>query len=107
MSVRVNNGPAAGTNGLAEATGVLRQESPQAEPPPEGPPAPARGAAWPGEAGCLYRQTEVRILVMDDDAAVCRVIQAALAPNDFKVDVLSDPAQVEAALQLQPYHLII
>jgi CheY-like chemotaxis protein len=106
MSLRVNNGPA-GSNGLTEAVGVLRQEPLPAEPTAEGPAAPPRGAAWPGEAGCLYRQTEVRILVMDDDSAVCRVIQAALAPNDFKVDVVSDPTQVEAALRLQAYHLII
>ena len=37
----------------------------------------------------LYRSSEVRILVLDDDDSVCRVIQAALGPNDFKVEVVS------------------
>src|SRR5205085_790539 len=35
------------------------------------------------------------------------VIQAALAPNDFKVEVISEPLQIEAALKQDPYHLII
>jgi DNA-binding NtrC family response regulator len=55
----------------------------------------------------LYRSNEVHILVLDDDASVCRVIQAALAPSEFKVEVVSDPDQVEAALRDQPYHLIV
>jgi DNA-binding NtrC family response regulator len=49
----------------------------------------------------------VRILVLDDDDAVCRVIQAALAPNDFRVEVVCDPAEMEAALKGGPYHLIV
>jgi CheY-like chemotaxis protein len=55
----------------------------------------------------LYRSSEVRLLVLDDDASVCRVIQAALAPNDFKIELISDPSLMESALQQQPYHLII
>jgi CheY-like chemotaxis protein len=62
---------------------------------------------WPGEGNGLYRSSEVRILVLDDDAAVCRVMQAALAPNDFRIDVVSDPEEVGPALRRQPYHLII
>src|SRR5262249_23370096 len=62
---------------------------------------------WPLECNGLYRSSEVRILVLDDDAAVCRVIQAALAPNDFRVEIVSDPAEMEAALRQPPYHLII
>jgi CheY-like chemotaxis protein len=65
------------------------------------------GAAWSGEAIGLYHSSEVRILVLDDDDAVCRVIQAALGPNDFKVEVVCDPARMEEALKQQPYHLII
>ena len=59
------------------------------------------------DAGGLYCSSEVRILVLDDDQAVCRVIEAALAPNEYKVDVVSDPAHVEAALRAKPYHVII
>ena len=63
---------------------------------------------WPIENIGLYRSSEVRILVLDDDSAVCRVIQAALAPNDFKIDVISDPSLIEAlACSERPYHLII
>lgn len=69
--------------------------------------AEAQARAWPGESAALYRSSEVRILVLDDDSSVCRVIQAALAPNDFKVEVVSEPGQIEAALKQHPYHLII
>jgi CheY-like chemotaxis protein len=62
---------------------------------------------WGNEPNGLYRQTEVRILVMDDDDHICRVIQAALSPNDFKVDVVSESHRVEATLKSGPYHLII
>jgi CheY-like chemotaxis protein len=63
--------------------------------------------SWPAESNGLYRSSEVRILVLDDDDAVCRVIQAALSPNDFRVEVVSDPGGMEAALKQDPYHLII
>jgi CheY-like chemotaxis protein len=64
-------------------------------------------SVWPAENNGLYRSSEVRILVLDDDDAVCRVIQATLAPNDFKVDLVSDPLEMEAAVKSQPYHLVI
>jgi DNA-binding response OmpR family regulator len=67
----------------------------------------AEPRVWPAEQNGLYRSSEVRILVLDDDSAVCRVIQAALAPNDFKVELVSDPTLMEAAVRKQPYHLII
>jgi DNA-binding NtrC family response regulator len=69
------------------------------------PPADSRTAA--AGAQSLYCAGEVRILVLDDDQAVCRVIQAALAPSDFKVDAVSEPALIEAALRNHPYHVII
>jgi CheY-like chemotaxis protein len=61
---------------------------------------------WPADGG-LYRASEVRLLVMDDDASVCRMIQAALAPHDFRVDCVFDPATMEESLRAGPYHLII
>jgi CheY-like chemotaxis protein len=75
-------------------------------------PAPAgadqpEAPAWPAEAHGLYCASEVHILVLDDDQAVCRMMQAALAPSDFKVETVSDPAGIEAALQSRPYHIII
>jgi DNA-binding response OmpR family regulator len=70
-----------------------------------------------GEAGEAHRQnkahsdlycaSEVKILVLDDDQSVCRVIQAALASNDFTVETVSEPEQMEAALRKQNYHVII
>jgi CheY-like chemotaxis protein len=69
--------------------------------------AESESRAWPTEQNGLYRSSEVRILVLDDDEAVCRVIQAALAPNDFKVDLISDPTEMENAVRRQPYHLVI
>jgi CheY-like chemotaxis protein/DNA-binding XRE family transcriptional regulator len=50
---------------------------------------------------------EVRILIVDDDESVCRVIRAALARSEYKIDQVSDPAQVEAHLSGDPYHVII
>jgi CheY-like chemotaxis protein len=55
----------------------------------------------------LYCASEVRILILDDDQAVCRVIQAALAPHEFKVDALSEPGPVEEKLRSERYHVII
>jgi DNA-binding NtrC family response regulator len=49
----------------------------------------------------------VRVLVLDDDQTVCRIMQAALAPNDLKVDTVSEPADMEAALRAKPYHVIL
>src|SRR5579859_5126719 len=50
---------------------------------------------------------QVNILVVDDDPAIGRLINAALAENDFTVHIVSDPAQVEARLKSQTYHLIL
>src|SRR4029079_13406834 len=88
VSLRTNNGVGRS----------LDTPAPEAEP---------ESRAWPTEQNGLYRSSEVRILVLDDDSAVCRVIQAALAPNDFKVELVSEPTQMEAGGAEQPYHLII
>jgi CheY-like chemotaxis protein len=64
-----------------------------------------RGRPQDGQG--LYCAGEVRILVLDDDAAVCRVMQAALAPNGFKVEVVSEPARMEQALRARPWHVIL
>ena len=50
----------------------------------------------------LYCASEVRVLILDDDQPICRVIQAALAPSDYKVDAVSEPTQMEAALKSGP-----
>jgi DNA-binding response OmpR family regulator len=55
----------------------------------------------------LHCAGEVRLLVLDDDASICRLIQAALAEGEFLVDAVSDPALMEAQLKARQYHLII
>ena len=68
---------------------------------------PTESHKHPQETGGLYCASEVRILVLDDDQSVCRVMQAALTPSDYKVDVVFDPAEMEAVLRRQAYHVII
>jgi DNA-binding response OmpR family regulator len=74
-------------------------------------PVPTNGDAearhWPKGQNGLYCSSEVHILVLDDDQAVCRVIQAALSSSDFVVDAVSDPDKMESALRRQNYHIII
>jgi DNA-binding response OmpR family regulator len=55
----------------------------------------------------LYCAGEVRILILDDDPAIGRVIQAALAHEDFTVDVVSDPQLMEGQLREKSYHIVI
>ncbi len=61
----------------------------------------------PLESNGLYCASEVRILVLDDDQSVCRVMQAALTPSDYKVDAVFDPTEMEAVLRGHSYHVII
>lgn len=55
----------------------------------------------------LYCASEVRILVLDDDESICRMIQAALGSSAFKVDTVSDPTQVQDILRSRSYHVIV
>jgi len=58
--------------------------------------------------GELQSSGEIRILILDDDPATCHLIQAALSNNDFRIDLVSDPTQVETHLnEDNKYHLII
>lgn len=50
---------------------------------------------------------DINILVVDDEPAIGKIIQKALAEHDFTVDVVSDPAKIEGQLQTKPYHVII
>ena len=80
----------------------------ESHPPKANGEQPLETRAWPNsEAGNLYCSGEVRILVLDDDESVCRVMQAALAPGDFKVDAVSDPTVMESTLRSRQYHVII
>src|SRR6516162_3484283 len=59
------------------------------------------------ELDSLYCVGEVRILILDDDTAVSRVIQTALARTNFTVDSVSDPLLMEAQLKEKPYHVVV
>jgi CheY-like chemotaxis protein len=71
------------------------------------PPPPRDEQLGLSQAKDLYCSSEVRILVMDDDQQICRMMQAALAPSDFKVDAVCEPAQMQAALMEARYDIII
>lgn len=51
--------------------------------------------------------SEIRILILDDDASICSLIRSMLGNEGFMIDTLSDPSQVEGWLKGQSYHLII
>ncbi len=55
----------------------------------------------------LYCPNEVRILILDDDESICRMIQSALNSGAIRVDTVSDPKQVADVLNARPYHVII
>ena len=67
----------------------------------------AESCAANGEQAGLYCPSEVRILILDDDESICRMIQAAVASSTFKVDIVSDPLHIEDALHSGAYHMII
>lgn len=59
------------------------------------------------EGAELFCATEVRILILDDDPAVSRFMQAALADKDFLIDAVTDPAQMLVQLAARPYHIVV
>jgi CheY-like chemotaxis protein len=59
------------------------------------------------DIGGLYRSGEVRVLILDDDPPICNLMNAALAPNGFKIDVVSDPTEMESVLRGAAYHVVI
>ena len=74
-------------------------------------PSKATATIRPGkrdrQASDLRSAGEVRILVVDDDRPMCAFIQEALTGTDFIIDAVSDPAEIEAGLKKQTYHLVI
>jgi DNA-binding response OmpR family regulator len=55
----------------------------------------------------LYASGDINILVIDDDELIGRMIQEALLPRGFHVDVVSDTRLVEAQLTRKAYEVII
>jgi CheY-like chemotaxis protein len=91
-----------------------RERQPRERPTPDGlaeeqreePRTPAQGENA-GEPGSLYTSGDVRLLVLDDDPAIGRLIQAALAGHGFIIDAVSEISLMEQQLRSQQYHLII
>ena len=54
-------------------------------------PGSAQEKMKPIEGGRMYSAGDVRIVVIDDDPAVGRLVQATLAGHEFSIDVVSDP----------------
>jgi CheY-like chemotaxis protein len=67
----------------------------------ETPPAPDT------DANAIYSGGAVRILVIDNDPLVGRLITAMLAGNEFRIEVIHDAPQVLPALRDEHYHVII
>lgn len=61
----------------------------------------------PADANRMYSAGDVRILVVDDDPAIGRLVQATLAGHEFIIESISDAADVEPALRRASYHVII
>jgi DNA-binding response OmpR family regulator len=85
---------------LKSPSGAAPASSPPAEDAPQDRTRPADGPRF-------YSSGDVRILVVDDDPAIGRLIKAAFAAQDFKIDVVSDPTLVEAQLREATYQVII
>jgi DNA-binding response OmpR family regulator len=84
--------PAHGTNGANGSPAISTVKRPvESQPQP----------------GKRYCANAVRLLILDDDPTIGRLITSALAGNDFTIDVVSHPELVEAQLKSGEYHVII
>ena len=61
----------------------------------------------PIEGGRMYSAGDVSILVIDDDPAVGRLVQATLAGHEFAIEAISDPLLVEPTLRRQTFQVVI
>jgi len=79
----------------------------QAEPRPHAT-TPATPAELAGETESrTYSAGDVRVLVLDDDPAIGRLVQAAFADHDFRIEAVADPNLMENALRSQNYHVVV
>lgn len=49
----------------------------------------------------------IRILVCDDDAGICDLLDTVLARDGYEVKTLSDPTAVDAEIRAGKYHLVL
>ena len=55
----------------------------------------------------FYCPTDVKILIIDDETAICQVIERALAQPHFNIESVSQHDKIDAALQNGNYSLMI
>ena len=61
----------------------------------------------PIATGSMYSAGEVRIVVIDDDPAIGRLVKATLAGQKFNIKTVSDPLRVAPVLRQKQYHVVI
>lgn len=66
-----------------------------------------RDEAPAADANPIYSSGDVRLLVIDDDPAIGRLVQATFANHGFNIEVVSDPNLVEKQLRTGGFHVII
>lgn len=49
----------------------------------------------------------MKILIVDDDRAICEYMQTLLERDGYQVKTLSDPTQVSTEIKTRSYHLVI
>jgi CheY-like chemotaxis protein len=75
---------------------------------PDGTPKEQADSLRPGQDFSSFTPVgDIRILVLDDDEAICRFIQSALALHHFQVDTVSDPLRMQSCLNQGTYQIII
>lgn len=55
----------------------------------------------------FYCPTDVRILIIDDESAICQIIERALAQPHFAIESVSQPDKIDHAVKNGNYNLII
>jgi FixJ family two-component response regulator len=63
--------------------------------------------AKPIATSSMYSAGEVRIVVIDDDPAIGRLVKATLAGQEFNIKTVSDPLRVAPVLRQKQYHVVI
>ncbi len=61
----------------------------------------------PVEGGRMYTAGDIHVVVIDDDPAVGRLVEATLAEHEFQIAVVNDPQQIESVLRQQHYQVVI
>jgi DNA-binding NtrC family response regulator len=55
----------------------------------------------------MYSAGDVRIVVIDDDPAIGRLVEATLDGNEFKIEIVNDPQKVDSTLRDRQFHVVV